>query len=116
MYTCTAGASYSVIPSTMFRLKAIQNSFNVKIQTKKKHNTVTQNNKQKQIAIRFFLRLQNDSATCVFWKPETNQKNWKSDGCFRVKKRTAESDRLICECDHLTAFAVMDISRNIVSF
>ncbi|CAB3980610.1 adhesion G- coupled receptor D1-like [Paramuricea clavata] len=55
----------------------------------------------------------NDSATCVYWKPELNEK-WKTDGCTRVKDMP-DSDILICECDHLTAFAAMDISREMVS-
>ena len=65
--------------------------------------------------MRSFLDFQNDSATCVFLKPETNQRKWKSDGCFKVKNKQ-DSNHLICECDHLTAFAVMDISKDMVRF
>ncbi|XP_028400846.1 fibrillin-3-like [Dendronephthya gigantea] len=44
---------------------------------------------------------------CVYWNPELNENAWKSDGC---KRGELNSDRLLCECDHLTAFANMDIS------
>ncbi|XP_028410393.1 adhesion G protein-coupled receptor E1-like [Dendronephthya gigantea] len=44
---------------------------------------------------------------CVYWNPELNENEWKSDGC---KRGELNSDRLLCECDHLTAFANMDIS------
>ena len=59
--------------------------------------------------------LQNDSTTCVYWKPELNETEWKTDGCMRVKDKS-DSNKLICECDHLTAFAAMDISRSMVRF
>ncbi|XP_028412666.1 adhesion G-protein coupled receptor D1-like [Dendronephthya gigantea] len=47
----------------------------------------------------------NDSKSCVYWKPELHDNLWKSDGCKRVD--SLDND-LICECDHLTAFATMD--------
>jgi hypothetical protein len=58
---------------------------------------------------------QNDSKTCAYWKPRLGENRWKTDGCKRVTDKLY-SNRLICECDHLTAFAVMDISRTMVRF
>ncbi|XP_028412665.1 adhesion G protein-coupled receptor L1-like [Dendronephthya gigantea] len=49
--------------------------------------------------------MKNDSKSCVYWKPELHDNLWKSDGCKRVD--SLDND-LICECDHLTAFATMD--------
>ncbi|XP_028412671.1 adhesion G protein-coupled receptor E1-like [Dendronephthya gigantea] len=51
------------------------------------------------------LVMKNDPKTCVYWKPELHDNLWKSDGCKRVD--SLDND-LICECDHLTAFATMD--------
>ena len=51
--------------------------------------------------------------TCAFWRPKLYENTWKQDGCRR-KKDQSDNYRLICECDHLTAFAVMDISRDLV--
>ncbi|CAB3980612.1 adhesion G- coupled receptor D1-like [Paramuricea clavata] len=67
------------------------------------------------VRINWNIKELNDSATCVYWKPKSNESiMWKTDGCKRVKDKS-DSDSLICECDHLTAFAVMDISRDMVS-
>lgn len=60
-----------------------------------------------------FLEIQNDSETCVYWNPELNENAWKTDGCVRVQ---SQNNSLTCECDHLTAFAFMDISRDLVRF
>ncbi|XP_028410421.1 CD97 antigen-like [Dendronephthya gigantea] len=51
-----------------------------------------------------------ESEECVYWKPELSENRWKTDGCTKVP----DEHRLICECKHLTAFASMDISRNMM--
>ena len=58
---------------------------------------------------------QNEDAKCAYWKPELGENKWKTDGCVRVKDQTGRN-RTICECNHLTAFATIDISRNLVRF
>ncbi|CAB4014871.1 adhesion G -coupled receptor L2-like [Paramuricea clavata] len=56
----------------------------------------------------------NDFKMCAYWKPRLGENIWKSDGCKRITDKLY-SNRLTCECDHLTAFAVMDISRTMLS-
>ncbi|XP_072025988.1 uncharacterized protein [Amphiura filiformis] len=48
-----------------------------------------------------------DNFQCAFWDfdLENGQGDWSNEGCRRVE--TAESDRSICHCDHLTSFAVL---------
>ncbi len=58
------------------------------------------------------LYLQDKLDTCVYWKPELYDNTWKQDGCR--KKIKSDNNLLICECNHLTAFAIMDISRDLV--
>ena len=51
---------------------------------------------------------------CVHWRPEeSNEIMWKTDGC---SPKTSDGNCFICECEHLTAFAIMNISRELVSF
>ena len=54
----------------------------------------------------------NNYEECVFWKPKLNENKWKTEGCSRKRD---ELERLTCECNHLTAFATLDISRDLVN-
>ena len=62
-----------------------------------------------------YFYLQNHLEKCVYWKTERSENKWKTEGCRR-KKDTTNNCRLICECNHLTAFAIIDISGNLVRF
>ena len=62
-----------------------------------------------------YFYLQNPHEKCVYWKPEQSENKWKTEGCRRKKDKSG-NHRFICECDHLTAFAVIDISRNLVRY
>ncbi|XP_072051658.1 uncharacterized protein [Amphiura filiformis] len=48
-----------------------------------------------------------DNFQCVFWDFELDngQGDWSNEGCTLVE--TMETDRSICQCDHLTSFAVL---------
>ena len=63
--------------------------------------------------MRIMFCFKNGLETCVFWKPKLYENTWKPNACRR-KKDQSDNHRLICECDHLTAFAIMDISRDLV--
>ncbi|XP_028410399.1 adhesion G protein-coupled receptor B3-like [Dendronephthya gigantea] len=54
----------------------------------------------------------NDDGKCAYWIPESRENRWKTDGCIRVEHQSGRN-RSICECNHLTAFATIDISRNL---
>ncbi|XP_028402491.1 adhesion G protein-coupled receptor L3-like [Dendronephthya gigantea] len=69
---------------------------------------------KRPVRIRWDMKELNDSTTCVYWKPERKESNWETSGCVRVKEKM-KNNLLICECDHLTAFAAMDISRDVES-
>ncbi|XP_028410401.1 latrophilin-like protein LAT-2 [Dendronephthya gigantea] len=56
----------------------------------------------------------NDDGKCAYWIPESRENRWKTDGCIRVEDQSGRN-RSICECNHLTAFATIDISRNLLS-
>ncbi|XP_028410398.1 adhesion G protein-coupled receptor L3-like [Dendronephthya gigantea] len=56
----------------------------------------------------------NDDEKCAYWIPESGENRWKTDGCIKIKDQSGRN-RSICECNHLTAFATIDISRNLLS-
>ena len=47
---------------------------------------------------------------CVFWDfdLENGHGDWSNEGCMLVA--TAERDRNVCHCNHLTSFAVLMVS------
>jgi hypothetical protein len=58
-----------------------------------------------EISLRHIENLElGDSVECVFWNYETE--NWSSNGCRLI---SSESNRVrtVCECNHLTIFAVL---------
>ncbi|XP_028401048.1 adhesion G protein-coupled receptor L2-like [Dendronephthya gigantea] len=57
---------------------------------------------------------ENNDGQCAYWIPESGENRWKTDGCIRVEDQSGRN-RSICECNHLTAFATIDISRNLLS-
>ncbi|XP_028410420.1 CD97 antigen-like [Dendronephthya gigantea] len=54
-----------------------------------------------------------ESKTCVYWKPELGENRWRTDGCRRVIDKSYGS-RFVCECNHLTAFASMEMSGYVI--
>ncbi|XP_028410397.1 latrophilin-like protein LAT-2 [Dendronephthya gigantea] len=56
----------------------------------------------------------NNDEKCAYWIPESGENRWKTDGCIKVEDQSGRN-RLICECNHLTAFATIGISRNLLS-
>jgi hypothetical protein len=58
-----------------------------------------------EISLRHIENLEiGDSVECVFWNYETE--NWSSNGC-RLISFESNRVRTVCECDHLTNFAVI---------
>eukprot|EP00794_Sanderia_malayensis_P003344 gene3344-3833_t len=51
------------------------------------------------------------SAECVFWKFNSSDHGyWSNDGCkrFESKLKTTNNNDVICECNHLTNFAIIE--------
>ncbi|XP_070809202.1 adhesion G-protein coupled receptor G5 [Pituophis catenifer annectens] len=65
-------------------------------------------NLREPVEIRFWhnYSLDNFSMTCVFWEEGTGEDNlgeWRTEGC----KTNASQDNVLCQCNHLTYFAVL---------
>ncbi|XP_071945866.1 uncharacterized protein [Antedon mediterranea] len=55
------------------------------------------------------ISMNNNETTCVFWdfKLYGDVGGWSSDGCYLANGSMDGSDRQVCQCDHLTNFAVL---------